>query len=138
MKNQKGFTLIELMIVVTILSLLATVSILRLGSHVDKAKTAVTGMTMLGLYNSLDVYRGDTGAYPTTIGGLASLLADDGNTGWAGPYLRTNKIPMDGWGTEFNYVSPPVAGQGFDYDLWSNGPDLTDDDGTGNDIANWE
>lgn len=134
--NTKGFTLLELIVVMVILGLLAAL----IGtnyikkSESAKVKAAKVQIEMLG--QALDSYRLDTGNYPTTSEGLNALITDPGVDGWDGPYLRKNLVPKDPWGKPFHYQSPGTHGE---YDLFSYGKDNTQGgEGYGKDINSWE
>lgn len=111
-----GFTMIELLIVIVILGLLASLVAPRMFSKVDssKRKTAATQMQMFE--TSLDTFRLDMGSYPQSLDDLRS--SDAAN--WDGPYLP-KKIPMDPWGNPYVYKIP--GEEGADYYLASLGKD---------------
>jgi len=135
--NRRGFTLVEILVVITIIVLLAGITITNVGklfsgSQVDVAKLFVTQ----GMKTALVTYRLNMGSYPSTEEGLAVLVtAPSGKADrWRGPYIEGNKIPADPWGEPYMYRSPGVHNKDG-YDLWSKGPDKTD--GTDDDIGNW-
>src|SRR5690348_14410210 len=120
--RQRGFTLLELLVVLAILGLLvglvAPAALRQLGSA--KEKIAHQSIDRLGTV--LDMYKLDVGTYPTTEQGLQSLVTRPaGVTGWNGPYLKGDKVPEDPWGRSYLYRSPSER-PGHDYDLYSLGP----------------
>ena len=134
--NPKGFTLIELIVVMVILGLLATLVGPRIFGKVEKAKynAAKTEIEMLG--QALDLFRLDVGRYPSTEEGLQALREDPGIEDlWDGPYLK-KAVPTDPWKNEFHYQSPGDHG---DYDLYSYGADNSSGgEGEAKDIVSWE
>ena len=137
--KRRGFTLVEILVVITIITLLAGLTIANVGklfggSQVDIAKLFVTQ----SMRTPLVTYRLHMGSYPSTEEGIAVLkAAPAGKTDrWRGPYLDESvKVPvLDPWGEPYQYRNP--GGHNKDgYDLWSKGPDKTD--GTDDDIGNW-
>ena len=135
-KDQAGFTLIELVVVIIILGLLSALVAPKFFGRVDKAKitTAKTQIELLG--GALDDFRLDNGRYPTTDEGLVALREKpmDLET-WDGPYLPKN-IPDDPWKRAYLYKSPGDHGP---YDLISFGADGQEGgEGNDKDIVNWE
>jgi len=118
--RHRGFTLLELLVVMVIIGLLAGYVGPKYFAQIGKseAKTAKAQIEALG--KALDQYRLDTGSYPSTEQGLAVLNAPpaDGSR-WHGPYLQ-KALPQDPWGKAYQYRSP---GEHGDYDLWSFGKD---------------
>lgn len=114
-----GFTLIELLVVIVILGMLAAVAgpqaIKLLGSaKLDTAKVQIREMGTI-----LDVYRLETGAYPSTSQGLQALLERPaGLRRWNGPYVKHRDQVLDPWGNTFQYRYP---GQHTEFDIWSAG-----------------
>ena len=134
--NEKGFSLIELIVVLVILGLLAGVVGPRLWNRVGQSKAQVAKLQIEQLGNALSLFRFDVGHYPTTGQGLHVLVEDQGIQNWDGPYLDKNKVPKDTWGRDYQYRAP---GQYGDYDLWSYGADGTDGgEGDNADINSWE
>ena len=136
--TERGFTLIELMAVVVIIGLLATIVGLNVAKKVDEARVKTTAIQIKQLSSALDAFKMDNGFYPTTEQGLEALVSKPaiGRTPKhyvEGGYLKM--IPKDPWDNFYNYREPGVQNESF-YDLWSNGPD--DQEGTDDDITNWE
>jgi len=131
----KGFTLLELLVVMVIIGLLAGLVAPRYFAQVGKSQTKVAKAQIDSLEKALDQYRLDVGHYPSTEEGLQALVAaPSGETNWAGPYLRKG-IPADPWGRAYVYNQPGSHG---DYDLLSYGKDGREG-GTAEDadIVNW-
>lgn len=135
-KRQRGFTLIELMVVLSILAMLAALVVPRLFKNVDKGKVNAAKAQISALESALDSYRLDVGSYPTTQMGLEALQTKPaGVEKWDGPYLK-KEIPLDPWGHPYVYKSPGDHG---DYDLMSYGADgQPGGDGVNADIVNWK
>jgi general secretion pathway protein G len=140
--DRRGFTLIELMVVVIILGILALYITPKIMGEPEKAKRVKAKMDIATLETALKMYKLDNGVYPSTEQGLIALV-EPPETGtipkkWrTGGYLEKHKVPKDPWGNEFVYISPGVNG---DFDLSSYGKDGTpggeeEDD---KDINNWE
>ncbi|MEC7785989.1 MAG: type II secretion system major pseudopilin GspG [Nitrospinota bacterium] len=124
--NNKGFTLIELMVVMVIIGLLAATVVPKFFGQVDKAmqQDAQAQIELLG--QALDLYRLETHKYPASDVGLNAIK----------PYLKKN-IPKDPWGNDYVYESPGKEGRG--YDLYSLGGDNAEGgEGTDMDIVSWK
>ena len=131
----RGFTLLELLVVMVIIGLLAGFVAPRYFAQVGKSQVKVARAQVDALDKALDQFRLDVGRYPTSEEGLQALVVQPGTeTGWSGPYLKKG-VPMDPWGRPYVYVSP---GQHGDFDLLSYGKDGRPG-GTGEDadITNW-
>lgn len=135
MKNQKGFTLIELMLVVIIIGALVAMVTPRLAGRSEQAKaSAAQADISANIATGLKLFELDNGHYPTSgDGGLNALLTKPGDAGnWNGPYIE--KKPLDPWGREYVYKSPGTH-RTYDYDLYSLGRDGQE---SADDIKNWE
>jgi general secretion pathway protein G len=140
-RNQRGFTLIELMVVIVILGILAGLIIPRIMGRPDEARRAKARMQVDGMETALKLYRLDNGAYPTTEQGLPALVEPPASgplvQSWRqGGYLEKSKVPKDPWGNDFVYMSPGAHGE---FDLISRGADgEPGGEGKNKDINNWE
>lgn len=120
-RHQKGFTLLELLVVLIIIGLLAGIIGPNLFKHVGQSEvtTAKAQMEMLG--KALDAYRLDAGHYPSASQGLAALnRAPTDEPRWRGPYMKKD-VPADPWGNAYQYRSPGAPGH--DYEITSLGKD---------------
>lgn len=135
-KRSGGFSLIELLIVMMIIGLLASLVGPRLFQHVGQSrqKTARAQIELLG--TALDAFRLDVGRYPTTEQGLDALRRKpSGGERWNGPYLPRD-VPEDPWGNRYQYKSPGDHGE---YDLFSLGADgRSGGEGEDADVRSWE
>lgn len=131
----RGFTLLELLVVVAIIGLLAGYVGPRYFSQIGKAETKTARAQIDALEKALDHYRLDVGRYPTTEQGLAALNTKPSSVNrWAGPYLKKD-IPLDPWGRAYLYKAP--GGHG-DFDLYSYGRDgRPGGSGEDADVTNW-
>ena len=140
--NHRGFTLIELMVVVIILGILALYIGPKIMGEPERAKRVKAKMDIASLETALKMYKLDNGMYPSTEQGLQALV-EAPESGvipkkWRkGGYFEKNKVPKDPWGNEFVYISPGVNG---DFDIISYGLDgVPGGEGDDNkDINNWE
>lgn len=135
--TQSGFSLIELLVVLTIIALLGAVVGPQVMKHLGAAKSDTTRMQIEDLGAALDLYYLDNGRYPDSQEGLAALItAPAGADRWNGPYLKKKKIPPDAWGNDYRYASP---GQNGPYDLYSYGADNAGGgEGENRDVVSWE
>ena len=137
--KSRGFTLIELMVVVVIIGLLAAVVVPRVVGRGEEAKIAAARLQIKEIEAALDLYRLDNGFYPTTEQGLKALVerptTEPLPRNWReGGYMK--KVPVDPWGNPFVYRSPGDHGE---YDLFSMGADGREGgEGSGKDITSWE
>jgi len=130
--ERKGFTLIELMLVVAIIGILAAMVIPRLSGRTKQAKEAVAKADInVNIPTALDLYELDVGEFPASLG----VLMDNSGEGedWKGPYLK--RIPKDPWGRDYHYKYPGSHNK-YSYDLYSAGQDAQA--GTNDDVANWK
>jgi len=135
-KTIRGFTLIEIMLVVIIIAALAAMVVPRLTGRSEQAKVAVAKADIEShLATALKLYELDNGSFPTTSQGLYALIDRPSTSpipqNWNGPYIE--KAPIDPWGNPYKYVSP--GDKRLDYDLYSEGKDPTSDE---DDIVNWK
>jgi general secretion pathway protein G len=134
--NSRGFTLIEIMLVVIIIGVLVAMVAPRLAGRSQEAKEAAARADINShLSAALDMFELHNGRYPSSQEGLAALrTAPPGATEWKGPYLKRS-VPMDPWGKPYIYRSPGQHNRD-DYDLFSAGPDGAE--GTADDVTNWK
>ena len=133
-KSEKGFSLIELIVVMVILTLLAAIVGPRLFKYVTSSKPKAATVQIRELEGVLDLYALDMGHYPDTSQGLEALIRNPGKSeAWNGPYLKREQLPKDPWGRPYVYRCPGMHGE---YDLFSVGPDGVD--GGDDDIVSWK
>lgn len=133
--NKKGFTLVELLVVMVIIGLLAALVGPRLFPKLGKGKQAAAKAQIELLGQALDQYRLDVGTYPTTEQGLNALSTNPGVDKWDGPYLKKG-LPVDPWGKPYIYQQPGSNGE---YDLFSYGRDGNPGgEGEDKDVTSWE
>lgn len=136
-RHNKGFTLVELLVVLAILTLLAGLVGPQVLKQLGGAKSKTARIQISDLEQGLETYKLDVGRFPSTDQGLEALVQQPtGVRGWNGPYLRGSKVPQDPWEQDYNYRQP---GQHGDYDLFSYGLDgAPGGDGENADISNWD
>ena len=130
-KSNRAFTLVEMLLVVTIIGILAALVIPKIMGRSEQARmTAAHADINGGIKSALDAFEVDNGFYPKS---LQDLVQAPGNAkNWRGPYL--DKIPMDPWGNNYIYYYPGKHNQSA-YDLLSVGPDGKE--GTDDDVVSW-
>ena len=140
-KNVRGFTLIELMVVIIILGILAMYVMPKIMGRPDEARQVKARLDIASLETAIKLYRLDNGRYPGTEQGLQALVAQP-ETGtlakkWRkGGYLEKNRVPKDPWGNEYIYLCPGVND---DYDIISYGADgVSGGEDKNMDINSWE
>jgi len=135
-RRQAGFTLIELLVVLVILGLLAGLVGPKVLSYLGSSRTKTAHLQIEQLGAALDLYKLDSGGYPSSAQGLAALVAaPPGAANWHGPYLAKGKLPDDPWGHPYHYRQP---GQHGDYDLCSFGSDDQEGgEGEAQDVTSW-
>lgn len=133
---RKGFTLVELLVVMAIIALLAALVAPKIFPKLGKGKTSAAKAQIELFGQALDQYRLDTGHYPTTEQGLQALLTNPGEEKWQGPYLKKNIVPKDPWDRPYMYQQPGTHGE---YDLYSYGRDGSPGgEGEDQDVVSWE
>jgi general secretion pathway protein G len=134
-QRHRGFTLLELLVVMVIIGLLAAYVGPKYFSQVGKSEVKTARAQIVAFEKSLEQYRLDVGSYPTTEQGLAALVTKPANVAkWEGPYLAKS-VPLDPWGHPYVYKSPGDHG---DIDLVSLGRDgQPGGEGLDADIGNW-
>lgn len=133
-RREKGFTLIELMLVVIIISVLVAMALPRLTGRSEEARIKVAKADIeVNIPTALKLYELDNGVFPATQEGLDALVSvPPSSRNWKGPYLE--KRPFDPWGKEYRYKSPGTH-RTYDYDLYSLGRDGVESE---DDVVNWE
>ncbi|WP_426054817.1 type II secretion system major pseudopilin GspG [Janthinobacterium sp. PSPC2-1] len=120
-RHARGFTLLELLVVIVIIGLLAAYVGPKYFAQLGKSEVTVAKAQIEAFEKSLDTYRLDVGRYPTTEEGLGALLVAPpaAGTRWNGPYLK-KAVPLDPWGHAYQYRAPGSKGE---YDIVSMGKD---------------
>jgi general secretion pathway protein G len=134
---QHGFTLIEMLVVISIIGLIMALVGPRVLNYLSDSKTKTAKIQIESFESSLDLYFLDAGRYPTGSEGLTALVQKPGNiASWNGPYLKGSVVPTDPWGHPYVYRAP---GQHGAYDIISYGSDGQEGGiGAAGDITNWE
>jgi general secretion pathway protein G len=135
-QSEQGFTLVEMLVVITIIALVMSLVGPRVLNYLSEAKAKTAKIQVESLASALDLYYLDNGRYPSTSEGLNALVQPSGDSGsWNGPYLKGNSVPNDPWGKPYSYRSP---GQHGAYDIVSYGADGQEGGtGAGTDITSW-
>lgn len=136
--SQRGFTLVEILLVVVIILILAAMVIPNFSGRGEQARVAAAQADIeANIMTALDLYELDNGRYPTTEQGLKALLVKPDSSpippNWNGPYLKKKKMPVDPWGQDYVYTSPGEHNTDS-FDLSSMGPDNTPSE---DDVVNW-
>ena len=134
--TQRGFTLMELLVVLAILGLLMSLVGPRVLNQLGGAKTKTAGIQIKDLEQSLEMYKLDVGRFPSTEQGLVALMIKPGNAaGWNGPYLKSD-VPLDPWNREYHYKYP---GENGELDIYSYGQDgQAGGESEDSDVGNWK
>jgi general secretion pathway protein G len=134
--GQKGFTLMELLVVLAILGLLMGLVGPRVLNQLGGAKSKTAAIQIKDLEQTLEMYKLDVGRFPTTDQGLDALVQKPaGVVGWNGPYLKSD-VPLDPWNGEYGYRYP---GEQAEIDIYSYGQDgAPGGEGEDADVVNWK
>jgi len=132
----RGFTLVELLLVLAILGTLAAIVVPKFAGRSQQAKVTAARSQLANFDIALDSFEVDNGYYPQGAEGLQLLLtAPSDAKDWRGPYLKKTTIPLDPWQNPYVYTYPGQYNQSG-FDLMSMGPDGSQ--GGGDDITNWD
>ncbi len=136
-KNLHGFTLVELLVVLIILGLVASIAGPNVMKYLGSSKAKTAKLQLKEIESSLELYFLDTGQYPPSSAGLNALIKNDASiAGWNGPYFKKAILPDDPWGNAYVYLLPGEHGA---FDLLSLGSDSQPGgEGDGKDVTNWE
>jgi general secretion pathway protein G len=119
--GEGGFTLVELLVVLVILVLLASIIGPRVIGYLGSSRTKTASVQIANLATSLELYHLDMGRYPTSSEGLQALvISPHGVAGWNGPYVSKSAVPVDPWGRPYRYQYP---GKKNMFDLFTFGRD---------------
>lgn len=135
--REAGFTLVEMLVVITIIGLIMALVGPRVVNYLGESKVKAAKIQVESFASALDLFYLDAGRYPSTSEGLAALAQRPGNNdAWNGPYLRGGLVPNDPWGRAYIYRSPGEHGA---YEIVSYGADGQEGGtGTSADIASWQ
>ncbi len=141
-RQRHAFTLLELLVVLGILALLATLVAPKVLGQLGKAKPQVTQQQIRNAATAVQSFKLDTGRYPTTQEGLNILLVKaEGAPNmdkWNGPYFERKALPVDGWGVPLQYRAP-AREEGYEFEIFSLGADNAEGgDGENKDIFSWQ
>lgn len=139
-QQQRGFTLIEIMVVVVILGVLAALVVPQIMSRPDQAKVTAAQSDIKAISMALDIYKLDNHGYPSTQQGLDALVSKPSGTpparNW-NPDGYLKRLPVDPWGNAYQFIVPGSEGNAFD--LYSFGADgRAGGEGLNADIGNWD
>jgi general secretion pathway protein G len=135
-RGEHGFTLVEILVVITIIGLIMALVGPRVLNYLSEAKAKAARIQIESFASTLDLFYLDTGRYPSTSEGLGALMERPGNIqGWNGPYLKGGTVPNDPWGHAYVYRGPGEHGA---YDIVSYGSDGQEGGtGTAADVTSW-
>ncbi|MEX2644461.1 MAG: type II secretion system major pseudopilin GspG [Acetobacterales bacterium] len=113
-RDQRGFTLVELLVVLVILGLIVGIAVPAAINYLSTANSEVARIQIQSLSTALDLYRLDNGRYPSTEQGLKALVEKPaGATSWNGPYLKGGNLPDDPWDRPYRYRAPGPDGSPY-------------------------
>jgi general secretion pathway protein G len=135
-RGEGGFTLIEILVVITIIALIMSLVGPRVLNYLGESKVKAAKIQIQSFGSALDLFNLDTGRYPNSAEGLTALVQNPGSIpAWNGPYLKGGVVPNDPWGKAYVYRSPGEHGP---YDIMSYGSDGQEGGtGTAADIVSW-
>ena len=135
-RGEQGFTLVEILVVITIIGLIMALVGPRVLTYLGEAKAKAAKIQIESFSSTLDLFYLDTGRYPSTAEGLAALVQRPGGVqSWNGPYLKGEVVPNDPWGHTYVYRMPGEHGA---YDIVSYGSDGQEGGtGTAADVTSW-
>lgn len=121
--RRRGFTLLELLVVLGILALLLTLVVPKFTGRLSASKVPITKQQIANTVSALEQFKLDVGRYPTNDEGLKALIAAPGEIkNWNGSYLTKKVVPKDGWGNELQYRCPAKK-DGEEFEVFSLGAD---------------
>ena len=137
-QGQEGFTLVEMLVVITIIGLIMGLVGPRVLNYLSESKVKAAKIQMQSFASALDLFNLDAGRYPSSAEGLAALVRPTpGVAAWNGPYLKGGAVPNDPWSNPYVYRAPGQEGR--TYDILSYGADGTEGGtGSGQDITSWQ
>lgn len=131
---EAGFTLVEMLVVITIIGLIMALVAPRVLNYLSESKAKAAKIQIESFGSALDLFYLDSGRYPTSSEGLVALVQRPGNNPtWNGPYLKGGVVPADPWGRPYLYRAPGEHGA---YDIVSHGQE-GQNGGTASDITSW-
>ena len=135
-RSERGFTLVEILVVITIIGLIMALVGPRVLNYLSESKVKTAKIQIQSFASALDLFYLDAGRYPSSAEGLGALVQPAGGVAaWNGPYLKGGNVPLDPWGKAYVYRSPGEHGA---YDVISLGSDGQEGgSGTAADIASW-
>src|SRR5215510_13151488 len=135
-RGEDGFTLVEILVVITIIGMIVALVGPRVLNYLGESKVKTAKIQIQSFASALDLFYLDAGRYPSSAEGLAALVQPSGGiAAWNGPYLKGGAVPTDPWGKPYVYKSPGEHGA---YDVISYGADGREGGtGTAADITSW-